>query len=308
MARANKTKYLYLVDQEKKDQTGNGRIMFKQSTLKQDGTEKTPQEIQQHFQQIRLQMAKKNADYQLARAYANGNVHEVTKLSFENNKIIEKKNPIPLDLNEVKEPILSLTPNTGNTFAIIGSSKRGKSTLAIYIYKKLQDQDKNLISILFAKNPQATVYKKLPKKLIITSDLHEDVINTEQQINKISKNKFNFLNIIDDFIRVKQDTIDELILTYRNSNISTIIALQYSYLLSKQSRNNTNNVFLFGMNTDEAISDTIKIFLTSYYHNRNINDLPSQIADYREATRDHRFFHIIPETGYIKLCKLNIDD
>lgn len=209
---------------------------------------------------------------------------------------------------------LKLDANTGNTVFICASSKAGKTTLQMYLYKKYFAKS---IAIMFAHNPQLKIYKQ--KNLIVTDNFQPDIIEIMRRLNRISKNKFDFTILLDDQIKVKTDAIQDMMLSLRNSNISSIVSLQYINLLSKACRGNVNNVLLGSLNSDENILVAIKCYLMSFMHsafktsfqkegqniaqNRTVTE-PEMIAYYRELTSDHGFINIHPASGEIKFIRL----
>lgn len=201
---------------------------------------------------------------------------------------------------------LRLDGNTGNTTFILGSSKMGKSTAIMHIYDKYYSE-KQFVSILWTANPQIALYKG-HKKLIVAGKWNADsekVIRDEKRIQTKTKNTYKFLNMFDDVINVRNNTLlDNLILTYRNSKMSSIISLQYSNLMSKCSRANCNNILAFGFNTDESIEVVIKTFLTGYLKSIGVPKLPDQINWYKAVTSDHGFIYIKPADGIVSFHRL----
>ena len=115
------------------------------------------------------------------------------------------------------------------------------------------------------------------------------------------------MNIFDDVISVRNNVLlENLILTYRNSNMSSIISLQYSNLLSKCSRANCNNVLAFGFNTDESIEVVIKTFLLGYLKSKNITKMPDMINWYKNMTKDHSFIYIKPADGIVSFHRFEL--
>jgi ABC-type ATPase with predicted acetyltransferase domain len=204
---------------------------------------------------------------------------------------------------------LKLDTKTGNSTAIIGSSKQGKSTLLMKIYDDSYAEDKEFISTLFTINPQIGVYKH-HKNLLISdcfNETSEKYIKLEKFINTKTKNKYKFLNMFDDIIDTKYTKlVNELILTYRNSNMSTIISLQYGYLISKMNRANINNIIIFRSNTNEAMQDTINIYLKPYFVKMGFKTFEDQMQIYNYVTNNHGFFYIHPQTDSISFHRLNL--
>lgn len=198
---------------------------------------------------------------------------------------INVSNKIKLDLNH----------NTGNTICIFGSSKKGKSTLMMYLYKKIFAQRKEYISTLFSPNIHIGVYKTNKKLLTCNTFNHqaEKYIHLQKYINEKTDNHYKFLNMFDDIIDAKhKQLMNEMIMTYRNSNISTMICLQYGYLLSKMNRANINYSIIFGSNSHESILDLINTFLKQHFIRMGVFDLNDQVKLYKQVTKNHGFILI----------------
>ena len=203
---------------------------------------------------------------------------------------------------------LLLDKDTGNTTFLLGSSKMGKSTALMEIYDTYYSSPE-YISILWTGNPQIKLYKGHKRLLVsgVWDKKAEQVIESEKKIQTKTKNHYRFCNMFDDVIPIKNSALlDRLILTYRNSDMSSLISLQYSNLLSKCSRANCNNVLCFGFNTDESIEIVIKTFLTGYLRTKGINSIADQINWYKEVTADHSFIYIKPADGVVSFHKFSI--
>ncbi len=184
--------------------------------------------------------------------------------------------------------------NTGSTVAIFGASKRGKTTLMMHLYDK-EYKDKPFITTLFSGNPHLKIYKNDPKLLIAYgfNKKSERYIKLEQYINTKTDNKYSFLNLFDDIVDQKYAPImNKLVLTYRNSNISSIICLQYVLLLSKSNRSSINHTFVFGSNSTEDCENNVKYLLSSYFKDLGLRTLADQVAFYKKVTSDHGFIYI----------------
>lgn len=204
---------------------------------------------------------------------------------------------------------LKLDKKTGNTCCIIGSSKQGKSTLLMKIYDDEYSDDKKFISTLFTINPQIGLYKH-HKNLLLSGCFNaksEKYIKLQKYINTKTKNEYKFLNMFDDVIDMKHTKlINELILTYRNSNISSIISLQYGYLISKMNRANVNNVIIFKSNSNEAIQDVINVYLKPYLVKMGFKTFEDQMKIYKHVTDNHGFFYIHPASDTITFHRLKL--
>jgi hypothetical protein len=173
-----------------------------------------------------------------------------------------------LKLNHFKGtcPDFQLDEGTGNTIALLGSSKRGKSTLMVEIWKRYYKDQKKLITVLISPSSHIPLFKEM-KNVIKINKFGPETVQLLKDIKRIqnrTSNAYSFLFMIDDCVDCKYCSIlNQMILVMRNSIVSTIISLQYDKLLSKQCRSSINNVVLFGQNTDESIEGCLKSFCGS---------------------------------------------
>ena len=182
------------------------------------------------------------------------------------NKIKQPDDKLKLHRFKNTSPDFNLDQGTGNTICLLGSSKRGKSTLMVEIYKRYYQDDKKLITILISPSSHIPLFKKL-KNVIKINKFGQDTVQLLKDVKRIqnkTENAYKFLFMIDDCVDSKYCSIlNQMILVMRNSHVSTIISLQYDKLLSKQCRSSINNVVLFGQNTDESIEGCLKSFCGS---------------------------------------------
>lgn len=212
---------------------------------------------------------------------------------------------------EIKRPSLILDKGTGNTLFIVGSSKAGKSYALIKVYEEYYEPlASKTISILFTDSPQSPHYKDLRKKGLIVcpeggfNDDAKSLITRIKAIQTKLDNPVNFLLMFDDVLNLRySDIIQKALLVYRNSNISTIISIQYPNLLNKSMRANINNIFLFRFNSDETIEVAIKAFCGSYEPFISLTSMEQKIKKYKELTMDHQFVYVNPATASIEFCK-----
>jgi hypothetical protein len=189
---------------------------------------------------------------------------------------------------------------TACSFAIIGSSKSGKTTFLKYLLKKHFDND---IKTLFTQSLHNDIYTSLKKDMCIAPGYIPDVVKTMYKINKETKNHYHFCIVCDDLIGAKNDKeMTKLLCLYRNSNMSGIVSGQDAMMLNPTGRANVNNVCLFYQNTDGRTEDNIKCFLRSYFP-RNLS-IDEKIALYKELTKDHHFLWIDNLNNTIQRCRL----
>ena len=241
---------------------------------------RTKEEIEQIEKDIREKQREKNMMYDAKKA-------EIYMMKEKEPIKMEKENPLILD------------ENTGNTTVLFGSSKTGKSTLLMKLYKDYYDEKKTLTT-LFAMNPQISIYGKKDKYVLKCPYLNQNTlkyIDWQRLLNISNDNKYSFLNLFDDFIEIRYNSlINNLILTYRNSNVSSILCLQYVNLLSKQARANVNNIFLFRINSDESIEIAVKVYLVSLFNRLGV-DKDAYITYYKKLTDGHNYIYIHPASN-----------
>jgi putative ribosome biogenesis GTPase RsgA len=272
-----------LYSKERYEKTGNGAYVRSITT-----NGKTKDELDHMVELIKKENALANARYESRRGESKANMLSLEPVS---------------DGSHIKPPLI-LDEGTGNTTAIFGSSKTGKTTLMMKLYENYYDPKLSLAT-LFALNPQIDLYKS-QKHIIKCPYVNKNTANYVdwlRKINKDNQNKYNFLVMFDDFIEVRNNSVvNNLILTYRNSNISSIICLQYINLLNKMSRSNVNNVFLFRMNSDEAIEVAVRTYCTTIFNKQKISD---HMGFYKDLTQDHHYIYIHPSTGQYYFSKYN---
>lgn len=163
-----------------------------------------------------------------------------------------------------KEGFFNPDPKTGKSYLILGSSFSGKTTFIVENLNKLFPLDYDLIC-LFTETKNSEPLKKLDKNLpiMIFEGWQPEIPQFLKGINDECNNKFKFLCILDDIVDAKMSkTLNKLILTFRNSNISTCISIQYPRLISKASRSSFHEVVVNGSRSIEwwkTASDVIDL-------------------------------------------------
>jgi len=186
------------------------------------------------------------------------------------------------------------------SFAVIGSSKSGKTTFIKYLLKKCFPDD---IKTLFTQSAHNDIYESIKKDCCLAPGYMPDVVKAMYKINKNTKNHYPFLCIIDDLIGAKNDKeMTKLLCLYRNSNMSAIVSGQDAFMLSPTGRANCNGICLFYQNTDSRCEDNIKMFLRSYFP-RSLS-IDEKIELYKRLTADHCFLYINNLENTIQRCRL----
>lgn len=214
------------------------------------------------------------------------------------------------ELEHLPDIELGLDEHTGNTVALLAASKAGKSTILMHLYRKYW-AGKDWISCLFSVSGQAPVYQGHPDLIRVCGfpDDGEKLIKLEKLINTKGrkKNKYKFLNMLDDIITAKQSKLlNSLLLVYRNSNMSTCLSLQYPYLMSKQTRANLNHVLLGRFHSEELNGEVVKMFLRAWLSSHGVVGLDAQVNWYKRVTAKNGFVLINNMTGEVSLHRLKL--
>lgn len=197
---------------------------------------------------------------------------------------------------------LKLSSSGGNSIAMVGSTRSGKSTCLSYI---LENYFKKHVSVLMTNSPQAEIYQQMPN--CVQSPIYVPrILKDMYLINRDTDNHYRFLAILDDVVTgVKFDKeIIKLLCIYRNSDISGIITAQAVTLLNSAGRTNCNFVLLFKLNSDEQVERCIKFYLSSYFP--KTWRMLDKIRWYRENTQDHFFIIVDNLNGGVYRTKLDL--
>ncbi len=143
---------------------------------------------------------------------------------------------------------------------LLGGSFSGKTTLLVDELNKLSPDDYTLI-VLFTESKNAQPFKKLKTRVKIIEGFDPDIIRFLKNINDRTNNRYNFLCLLDDVIDQKYaKELSKMILTYRNSGISSCISIQYPMLINKSSRSSFHQVLLLGAKSTEWWKSASDIF------------------------------------------------
>ncbi len=197
---------------------------------------------------------------------------------------------------------LTLSSSGGNSIAMIGSTRSGKSTALSHI---LATYFKKHIAVLMTNSPQAGIYGTM-KHCAQSPQYIPKVLKDMYAINRDTNNHYDFLAILDDVVTgVKFDAeLLKLLTIYRNSDISAIITAQAVTLLNSSGRTNINFVLLFKLNSDEQIEKCVKFYLSSYFPPGM--RMLDKIRYYRGATENHHFFVIDTLNGRVFRTKIDL--
>ena len=192
------------------------------------------------------------------------------------------------------------TDGSGNSVAMIGSTKSGKSFALSYI---LKHYFKEHIGVLMTNSPQANIYKTM-KHLTQSPEYFPKILKDMEYINEHTGNEYKFLSVLDDVVTgVKFDKqILRMLCIGRNKGMSAIICVQDITILNSAGRNNINFMLFFKLNTDDRVEKVIKHYLNSYMP-KNIK-MVDKIRWFRENTENHHFIVLDTLNGCIYRTKI----
>jgi len=286
-------KTISLYDADTYSRTGSGAI-YKRINLADFST---AEELEAHILSLKEEQKKKNEEYRLAHPKAKTRISRPTLM------------PEPAELPNIKDHLDIIFDECGpqqSTFALLASSKAGKTTLIKYLFDKYYNNEE-YISCLFSINSHVPLYDDFSIKISNVNNRTLSVINTEHYINKNTRNHYKFFNVFDDCLNVREKRLlNDLILTYRNSNMSSLISLQYPKLLTPGMRANVNHVLCGRFNNDEVIEQVIKIWFKSLFTKLGYLSMPSMINFYKKMTDNHGFIYFNTLNGDTEFIKLDL--
>ena len=198
---------------------------------------------------------------------------------------------------------LDLPEGGGASFALLGSTRSGKSTLMLHLWETLF---KKHITILMTHNTHVSIYKPLGKAAAVAPDFYPELITTPMKINRETKNHYKFCLIFDDLATTGKNDgeMTKLLTIGRNAGMSAIICGQRLEMLNSTGRTNVNYICCFRLNTDTAIRDVVETYLRSYFPPGM--PISEMVRIYKELTADHQFIFVNTLEDSIHLCKLKI--
>lgn len=199
-------------------------------------------------------------------------------------------------LRHNKKLMQSEDKNNGVTMIILGSSGCGKSTM---IKKILLEEcydgvkkDKDYIVAIHTQSAKSDAFDDLPKTILVDkSGLDEESIKLAYQMNMHYDKKYNFVYILDDVIHIRyKKQLEQMFLTMRNMNLTSIVSLQYPKLIPPSIRISVYFTFCFCMNNQEGIEQIVRGWLAGYLEGKNIREKMQSYREWTEGANGKRFF------------------
>jgi hypothetical protein len=180
--------------------------------------------------------------------------------------------------------------NSGSTFLLCGSSKSGKSTLALQMAMVWKQKYPKTIIILVNDTWRSSggIYRPLVDEYpddvkVVNSDKITQTIQLVKKMQSESDGKHPVLFIIDDVIgSFWSGSIKQLINTLRNLNISTLMCLQQPTMFNPQNRGSINYVIGGRLNNQEQRKKFYDLFLAGLVWNKN-----TAMENYSQATENY---------------------
>lgn len=183
---------------------------------------------------------------------------------------------------DAKEKMQGHEKANGITFAFMGSSGCGKSTVIMKVFieqifgKKATQarKDKEYIIQIFTLSAKSDAFNELPKDILVDSKgLDQDNINFCFHMNEEYQKKYNFFLMLDDVLDIRyKDLVQRMFLTMRNTNISSLVSLQYPKLIPASIRTSVYFALFFFFNNDEATEHAIRGWLSAYLPGKSIRE------------------------------------
>lgn len=187
----------------------------------------------------------------------------------------------------------------GVTFAFIGSSGCGKSTLIrkvfiddLFTVKSKEIDKKEFIIQVFTESAKSDAFKGMDKSILVDGKgLDEDNINWCYHMNEKYDKKYNFMIILDDVLELQyKKLVKRMFLVMRNTNISSLVSLQYPNLIPKPVRTSVYFTVLFYFNTDEGIELAVRGWLSAYLPGKNIREKMLFYRKWTKGENGHQMF------------------
>ena len=151
---------------------------------------------------------------------------------------------------------------TGKSNLIVGSSFSGKTHLFVTELNRLDPGEYDGI-VLMTESRFAPPLKRINPALnvVILEGFDPETVDELKEINDITGNRYRWLIILDDIVDQKHSkTLSKMLLTYRNANITTVLAVQYPGLVNKSTRGSLHSIVITGFRSLEDWEAISRVF------------------------------------------------
>lgn len=166
--------------------------------------------------------------------------------------------------------IFSPEPESATTAVMLAPSFSGKTTLIVNELNKLTDNDLDNYTgiVLFTGSITSAPLRKLQsrvlKKMNIFDTFLPEYVGYMKKTNSMTNNRFRYLCIMDDCLKLRGDVIVDMILTLRNSGVATVISIQYSKLLSPSQRQSIHDYYIINLHLED-LEYLLSGFVSSHF-------------------------------------------
>lgn len=200
------------------------------------------------------------------------------------------------------------TGNSGKTTLILGSSYSGKTYLLCNEIQLLKTFEYDLI-ILFTESKNVPCLDKIRNRedLIIIEGFNSKIPLFLQRLNSNLGLRYRFLLILDDIISEKsnrQSILGKMITTYRNSNISTCVLLQYASMVEKSARGNFHQLVVTGIRSMEGIKSFSDKYDVLYWAKQRMKNEGNTQATIKNEEVYTYLKHLLMEDGVVLFIDL----
>lgn len=196
-------------------------------------------------------------------------------------------------INEAKKSMQCKGSDNGVTYALIGSSGCGKTSLIRKVFIDYLYEgplaDKEYVTTIYTLSKTSDALQGLPKTVLVDGNgVDVDNINMDYKTNQEYGKKYNIVNILDDCIHIRHEKmIEQMFLIMRNSNITSVVSLQYGKLIPPSIRTSTYFTFCMRQNSPEAIEVMVRGWVGGFVPGKNMRE---KIRFYYKWTRVRGFF------------------
>lgn len=175
---------------------------------------------------------------------------------------------------------------TGTTYAIIGKSFSGKTSFIVEQLNKLTEEElREYNAIIFFTEsahakPLINLSPHVKAKMILIDRFCPIILQALKRLNDASNLLFKFLVFFDDIIDLRGPLVSKCILTLRNSNISTVLSMQYDKMINPAQRSSIHNMYIFNL-----LSESWDYLLKGYMMGTMKELFPNTLMEVKTRTK-----------------------